>query len=232
MVVCCGDALTDQHRVGTGTAVVLDLNRAEYAGFRYLDDVIGQIGREFVVFVHVHLEVLQVARVDADHLGTGLAGAFDLFAGVRLHQHGHAELVRQVEQDRLNLSELVGYEVVGMAYPGGGVNFNQHVADVIRERTGVKYARTTVSSYNFEPQTDLYCFKPTVYHHAQWDAMEKLVDEFIALKPDSPKIMYIWGHAYEFDIRNDWDRFEEVLKRLSGHDDIFYGTNKEVLLAK
>ena len=24
---------------------------------------------------------------------------------------------------------------------------------------------------------DLYCFKPTVYHHAQWDAMEKLVDE-------------------------------------------------------
>ena len=62
--------------------------------------------------------------------------------------------------------------------------------------------------------------------------MEKLVDEFIALKPDSPKIMYIWGHAYEFDIRNDWDKFEEVLKRLSGHDDIFYGTNKEVLLAK
>mgnify|MGYP000538080289 CR=1 FL=1 len=63
-------------------------------------------------------------------------------------------------------------------------------------------------------------------------AVQKLVDEFIALKPDSPKIMYIWGHAYEFDIRNDWDRFEEVLKRLSGHDDIFYGTNKEVLLAK
>lgn len=140
------------------------------------------------------------------------------------------EIIRQVEQDRLNLSELVGYEVVGMAYPGGGVNFNAHVADVIREHTGIKYARTTISNYSFDPQSDLLVFKPTVYHHREMDELERLADEFIALKPDTPKIMYVWGHAYEFDIRNDWDRFENILKRLSGHDDIFYGTNKEVLL--
>ena len=140
------------------------------------------------------------------------------------------EIIRQVEQDRLNLSELVGYEVVGMAYPGGGVNFNAHVADVIREYTGIKYARTTISNYSFDPQPDLLVFKPTVYHHREMDELERLADEFIALKPDTPKIMYVWGHAYEFDIRNDWDRFENILKRLSGHDDIFYGTNKEVLL--
>ena len=29
------------------------------------------------------------------------------------------EVVRQVEEDRVALSELAGYEVVGMAYPGG-----------------------------------------------------------------------------------------------------------------
>ena len=140
------------------------------------------------------------------------------------------EIIRQVEQDRLNLSELVGYEVVGMAYPGGGVNFNAHVADVIREHTGIKYARTTISNYSFDPQSDLLVFKPTVYHHREMDELERLADEFIAFKPDTPKIMYVWGHAYEFDIRNDWDRFENILKRLSSHDDIFYGTNKEVLL--
>ena len=140
------------------------------------------------------------------------------------------EIIRQVEQDRLNLSELVGYEIVGMAYPGGGVNFNAHVADVIREHTGIKYARTTISNYSFDPQSDLLVFKPTVYHHREMDELERLADEFIALKPDTPKIMYVWGHAYEFDIHNDWDRFENILKRLSGHDDIFYGTNKEVLL--
>ena len=98
MIISGGHSLADQYRVRSRAGVVLDLDRAEHAGFRHLDDVIGQIGRELVVFVHVHLEVLQVARVDADHLGTGLAGAFDLFAGVRLHQHSHAELVRQIEQ--------------------------------------------------------------------------------------------------------------------------------------
>ncbi len=27
-----------------------------------------------------------------------------------------------------------------------------------------------------------------------------------------------------------WDRMEEFCKKISGHDDIFYGTNREVLL--
>ena len=39
------------------------------------------------------------------------------------------EIIRQVEQDRLRLSELAGYEVVGFAYPGGGVNNNDRVAN-------------------------------------------------------------------------------------------------------
>ena len=38
-----------------------------------------------------------------------------------------AEIIRQVEQDRLALSELCGYEVVGFAYPGGGINHNKRV---------------------------------------------------------------------------------------------------------
>ncbi len=52
----------------------------------------GQIGGELVVFVHVDLEVLEVARVDADDLALRpCSGALDLLAGVRLDQHGHAE---------------------------------------------------------------------------------------------------------------------------------------------
>lgn len=42
--------------------------------------------------------------------------------------------------------------------------------------------------------------------------------------------MYIWGHAFEFDIHDDWARFEEFLAMMAGRNDIFYGTNKEVLL--
>ena len=67
-----------------------------------------------------------------------------------------AEIIRQVEEDRKNLSALCGYEVVGMAYPGGGVNYDQRVADVIRRHTGVQYARTTVSTHAFDGCEDLH----------------------------------------------------------------------------
>ena len=66
------------------------------------------------------------------------------------------EIIRQVEQDRLKLSELCGYEVLGMAYPGGGINYSDFASQTIQKHTGIKYARTTVSSYNFDLQNDLY----------------------------------------------------------------------------
>ena len=54
-------------------------------------------------------------------------------------------VVYQVESDRQKLSEIVKTEVVGMAYPCGGVNNDDRVAEIIKNRTGVKYARTITS---------------------------------------------------------------------------------------
>lgn len=51
-------------------------------------------------------------------------------------------MLRQVEQDRINLSELVGYEVEGMAYPCGGANCNERIAEIIKNNTCIKYALT------------------------------------------------------------------------------------------
>ena len=141
-----------------------------------------------------------------------------------------AEVIRQVEEDRLNLSELAGYEVVGFAYPCGGVNNDDRVAKLIRENTGIQYARTITQADNFDLQENLFRFKPTAYHHMHLDELFELADRFLSLKADKPQMLYIWGHAYEFDIFNDWARFEELCKMISGKDDIFYGTNKEVLL--
>ncbi len=141
-----------------------------------------------------------------------------------------AEVIRQVEQDRLNLSEIVGYEVVGMAYPGGGVNNDDRVAEIIKNNTGVKYSRTITCNDSFDLQDNLYRFNPTVYH-LDFDKMMELGDKFINMTPDKPQIFYIWGHTYEFDYRSDYlVKMEEFLKLISNKDDIFYGTNKEILL--
>ena len=80
------------------------------------------------------------------------------------------------------------------------------------------------------PANSIMTFKPTCYHHAEFDKMFDLAEQFISMKADTPKIFYIWGHSYEFDIHDTWDKMERFCKLISGHSDIFYGTNKEVLL--
>ena len=140
------------------------------------------------------------------------------------------EIIRQVEKDRENLSDLAGYEVIGMAYPCGGENNDDRVAKIIKENTGVKFSRTITSNYSFDIQNNLYRFNPTVYGTAAHDKMVELGKKFIELTPDKPQIFYIWGHAYEFDIDDTWDKFESFCEMISGKDDIFYGSNKEILL--
>ena len=141
-----------------------------------------------------------------------------------------AEVIRQVETDRLNLSRLVGYEVVGMAYPCGGVNNDDRVAELIKKNTGVKYSRTITTTGSFDLQDNLYRFNPTAFH-LDFDELMRLGTSFIELKPETPKIFYIWGHSYEMDYGADyWVKLEEFFKLISNKDDIFYGTNKEVLL--
>lgn len=174
--------------------------------------------------LHDKVDPTKVAEIYKDH-------------EVAAHTLTHADLVKadedtvvwQVEKDREVLSSLVGYEVAGLAYPNGGVNNDDRVAEIIKNKTGVKYARTIESTYSFDLQSNLYRFNPTVY----WieDRLYETIDKFIALKPRKPQLLYIWGHSYEIDAGYvDMVKFENALKRLSEEKDIFFGTNREVLL--
>ncbi len=185
----------------------------------------GSLVREDVTVAHVKPRPCEVRKIYEGH-----EIAAHTLTHPMLPSLSDDEVIRQVEQDRLNLSELAGYEVVGMAYPGGGVNFDERVARIIERSTGIKYARTTVSSGNFDTQSDLYTFKPTVYHHVEFDKMFEYAEKFLSMEADKPQIFYIWGHAYEFDIANTWEKMERFCKLISGKEDVFYGTNREVLL--
>lgn len=164
----------------------------------------------------------------------------DIYAGheVAVHTLTHPNLttlndetvIRQVDLDRILLSDLCGYPVIGMAYPCGGVNNDERVAGLIRENTPIQYARTITPTYSFELQKDsLLRFNPTF--HWMDKKVGELVDKFLAMETDEPQLLYIWGHSYELDYSEErWVYFEELCKKLAGRDDIFYGTNKEVLL--
>lgn len=139
-------------------------------------------------------------------------------------------VIYQVEEDRKQLSRLVGYEVKGMAYPCGGVNNDDRVAAILKNSTGVEYARTINGNGKFNPPENPYRWHPTVYAR-EGDKVFALAEEFLSLETDTPQIFYVWGHAHEFDILNDmsWERVEELCQMLSGRTDIFYATNKDAL---
>ncbi len=179
--------------------------------------------REGVTVAHCKPRPEEVAEIYKNH-----EIASHTLTHPMLPELDEAEIIRQVEEDRLRLSELAGYEVTGFAYPGGGVNYDSRVAEIIRRHTGIKYCRTTVSSRSFDLQDNLYEFRPTVSHHKETGEMLRLGEEFLRLVTDTPKLFYIWGHTYEFDINNTWAEFEEFCKMMGGRDDIFYGTNSEV----
>ena len=167
---------------------------------------------------------------DVKHIYEGHEVAVHTLTHPNLTQCDDKEIIRQVEADRLNLSELVEYEVVGMAYPCGGVNNDDRVAGIIKKNTGVKYSRTAITNNCFDLQENLYRFNPTAYH-LDFEKMMQLGREFVEFKPKEPKVFYIWGHSYEMDYGADyWVKLEEFFKLISNKEDIFYGTNKEVLL--
>ena len=163
-----------------------------------------------------------------------------LYAGheVAVHSLTHPTLVgldeetviRQVEEDRKALEEICGYPIVGMAYPNGP--YDDVVIKAICENTPIRYSRTTVSTHSFAVQKEnLLAYNPTVYYRE--DCLEEIIDKFLASESEEDQLLYIWGHSYELDDQNiaiDWDVFERLCKKLAGHNDIFYGTNKEILL--
>ncbi len=137
------------------------------------------------------------------------------------------EIIYQIEKDRKELIKLSNQDVVGMAYPGGTAD--DRVADIIKNHTGIKYARTIKPTYDFKIQNNLLLFNPTI-HQIKKDRMFELAQEFLNAEPTEDMLFYIWGHAFEFDAYSSWEIFEDFCKLISNRDDILYGTNKEVLL--
>ena len=138
------------------------------------------------------------------------------------------DIVYQIEEDRKRLSDLCGYEILGLAYPFGYVD--DRVVNIIKTRTGIRYARTVNVTADFNPEKDLYRLNFSTRNFGE--GLFELVERFIESKPQEPEILSIWGHAYEFDWHRDWHVFEELCRLLSGHDDVFYGTNREVFLGE
>lgn len=130
----------------------------------------------------------------------------------------------EIWEDRKTLEDIFGRRIQGMAYPYG--TFSDQVVDILKN-CGICYCRTVISTEKFDMPTD-WLRLPATCHHNNPRLMD-LADLFLAdTYSPAPRLFYLWGHAYEFDEDNNWDVIEAFAEKVSGHDDIFYGTNMEI----
>ena len=131
----------------------------------------------------------------------------------------------EISTDIRNLEAFYEQKIAGFVFPFG--TYDESAFRILKE-CGIQYARTPKDTHGFALQSDLLRFKPS-FHHADADIMSG-IDRFLNMDTDEPQLLYIWGHSYEFDVDDNWEYMESILKKLAFHDDIFYGTNSQVLL--
>lgn len=146
-------------------------------------------------------------------------------------------VAREILEDREGLERITGKIVRGHAYPNG--SYSEEIKDLFRQ-LGIAYARvveTNPVNVNggmiesitaFGLPSDFMEWKATCHHNdPNLMPMAEMFANFN--KKQYLKLMYVWGHSYEFDNNNNWEVIEQFCEYMGGRDDIWYATNIEIV---
>ena len=160
-----------------------------------------------------------------------------LYAGheIATHSYSHPTLARcsatdiaaEILKDREGWEALTGQIVRGHAYPN--CSYNEEIKNIFSS-LGIAYGRVVPTTGGFELPTDPMEWHATC-HHSDPRLMD-LAREFADFKKSQYlKLMYVWGHAYEFEESESygWEVIEEFCEFMGGRDDIWYATNIEII---
>lgn len=147
--------------------------------------------------------------------------------------------IRDVLLCREELENALDTIIRGMAYPDTGILSFANGTDYNKVKAylsdlGIVYSRTVGDDNNrFDLPSDWYQWMPTAHHNNP--EIFRFADEFLAFDLEGihgamrqPRLFYVWGHSYEFDCEGNWERIEEICRRFSGREDIWFATNMEI----
>lgn len=133
------------------------------------------------------------------------------------------QVVRELMEDREALEELAGYPVRGMSYPFG--TWNDRVVGLL-PAAGIEYARTTKSHGTYDMPDNFLLWNPTCHHKQMVDHARQFIDH--NPRHTRMRLLYVWGHSYEFENDGNWELVERFGEAIGGRDDIWYATNAEI----
>lgn len=169
-----------------------------------------------------------------DFKGIPLDKVIKVYEGheIATHTYTHPTIARcpatqiysEILEDKKGWESLIGLPVRGHAYPNG--SFSEEVKRIFKD-AGIVYGRTTNETMGFEFPTDWMEWNPTCRHKNP--RLMELAEEFVNFKkPYYLKMMYVWGHSYEFDNDNNWNLIEKFCEYVGKKDDIWYASNIEI----
>lgn len=150
------------------------------------------------------------------------------------------EGIRDVLDCRLELEERCGRIIRGLAYPDSGITRMNNFAtyEQIKQyltELDIAYARTLGGDNDrFMLPQDFHAWMPSAHHNNP--KILEYVDTFLNLDISEQvyharrmsRLLYIWGHSYEFDRDNNWELIEEICAKLAHNDEVWYATNIEL----
>ncbi len=149
------------------------------------------------------------------------------------------EGIRDVLECRMELEQKYGRIIRGMAYPDSGITrfFGETTYESVKQylkELDIVYSRTLSGDNNsFMLPTDWLQWMPTAHHDNP--QLMTWIDEFLNMNVETQysarryaRLCYIWGHSFEFDNKDNWDRIEEICKKFSGQKGVWFATNIEI----
>ena len=124
------------------------------------------------------------------------------------------EVIRQVKEDCNNLSKIFNRDVNAFAFPFHDQT-EEHIK-ILKDNLNLNYIRYSYFEESYIPKDRYHIPLNALYNDN--DLYEKL-EKFTNNNLDN-SLFVIAGHSYEFQVRNEWERIEELLKYLSSNKEL------------
>lgn len=131
----------------------------------------------------------------------------------------------EIIEDKRRLEAISGKPLKMFAYPFG--LYNDQVVQML-SLAGYQGARTVHSTHGFDIPQDFLRWDPTCHHDDE--KLMELARKFVEDASFGPMLFYVWGHAYEFDGKDNWQKIEALAEFISRYEDrVWFASNGEIM---